>query len=145
MYQPCRTHRTVASRAVSNASDAIRTLSIATDEGSIECVVLACVDARRMPLTLFVFDGRPRLDDDLETAVEAVLAAAAAVDSPLAAIFLGSSRPGAEPGPTPADERRWRRLVDLCGDAGIDLLDWLLLSDGATCSVAEGLDPGPGW
>src|SRR5258708_33363220 len=64
VYQPCRTHRTVASRAVSNASDAIRTLSIATDEGSIECVVLACVDARRMPLTLFVFDGRPRLDDD---------------------------------------------------------------------------------
>ena len=157
MSQPCRSHRGVAVRPIHTADDAIRTLMLATDDGSTDCVVVACVDAARRPLTLFVFDrspgvaqtpdpgGRASPDDDLEQAVEALLAASASADSPLSAVFLGSCRPDSEPGPTPEDELRWLRLADLCADAGIELLDWFLVTDGAVCSVAEGLRPGPGW
>jgi hypothetical protein len=140
----CRSHHPV-DRAVRTADDAVRTLLAASDGGAQRCAVVACVDAARQPLTLFVFEGRPLLDDDLELAVDAVLSAAASSDSPLDALFLGSSRPGGEPGPTPADERRWVRMADRCADAGIELLDWFLIDRGAVCSVAEGLVPGAGW
>lgn len=145
MRQPCRSHRPITKEAVRTADDAIRTLLLATDEGHSECVVLACVDVDRLPLTLFVFDGRSNLDDDLEAALEAVLAAAASVDSPLCAVFLGSSRPGREQGPAAVDERRWVRMFETCADAGVELLDWFLVNNGAVCSVAESLRPGPGW
>ena len=118
---------------------------LATDDGANECVVVACVDEARLPLTMFIFDGRSNLDDALELAVDAVIAAAATTESPLAAIFLGSSRTSGEIGPSPADELRWLRMADRCADAGIELLDWLVIRDGAVCSVAEGLRPGPGW
>jgi DNA repair protein RadC len=144
VYPSCRSHHR-AGRAIETAEDAIRTLRIATEDGRLDCMVLACVDADREPLTMFVFDGPGRLEDDVEVAVDAVLGAVADADSPLSAIFLGSSRPAGEPGPTPEDERRWVRMADACADAGIDLLDWFLLCGPAACSVAEGLVPGPRW
>jgi len=145
MNRPCRTHRSAVARPVRTADDARHALALATDDGSLPCVVVACVDADRLPLTMFVFDGRPQLDDDLEMAIDAIVAAAASADSPLASVFLGSSRPHSDVGPTPADELRWVRMADVCRDAGIELLDWFLLHRGAVCSVAEGLQPGPGW
>jgi hypothetical protein len=143
--RPCRSHRHAAAHPIDTPDDARHALALATDDGRLDCVVVACVDSCRLPLTMFVFDGRPQLDDDLELAVDAVVAAAASTDSPLSSIFLGSSRPTAEPGPTPDDERRWVRMADTCRDAGVELLDWFLLGRGAVCSVAEGLEPGPGW
>jgi hypothetical protein len=145
MNRPCRTHRNALARPIQTSEDARRALGLATEDGSLDCVVVACVDGDRLPLTMFIFDGRPQLDDDLELAIDAIVAAAASADSPLAAMFLGSSRPRAEVGPTPADERRWVRMADTCRDAGIELLDWFLLHRGAVCSVADGLRPGPGW
>jgi DNA repair protein RadC len=140
----CRSHHRPQS-AIRSAAAAVRTLRLATDNGAYDCAVVACVDGARRPLTLFVFDGRIDLDDDLELAVDAIIAAAASAESPLGAIFLGSSRRAGEPGPSPADERRWVRMADRCADAGIELLDWFLIDAGAVCSVAEGLLPGPGW
>jgi hypothetical protein len=145
MYTPCRSHRATTDPPIRTSDDAARAIGLVTEDGCLDCVVVACVDADRLPLTMFVFDGRPQLDDDLEMAVDAVVAAAASADSPLASIFLASSRPWAEPGPTAADERRWVRMADACRDAGIDLLDWFIVGHGAVCSVAEGLTPGPGW
>jgi hypothetical protein len=144
LSSPCRSHRRV-DHAIRTGDDAIRTLRLSTDHGAYDCVVLACLDADRQPLTLFVFDGRPGLDDDLELAVDAVIAAAATVESPLGALFLGSSRRAGEMGPAPADELRWLRMADRCADAGIELIDWFLIQRGTVCSVAEGLTPGPGW
>jgi hypothetical protein len=132
-------------RPIHSPEDAHRALGLATDNGTLDCVVVACVDADHLPLTMFIFDGRPQLDDDLELAIDAIVAAAASADSPLAAIFLGSSRPHSELGPTPADESRWVRMADTCRDAGVELLDWFLLGHGTVCSVADGLWPGPGW
>jgi hypothetical protein len=143
--RPCSSHRTAVARPIRTSEDARRALALATDNGTLDCVVVACVDADHLPLTMFIFDGRAQLDDDLELAIDAIVAAAASADSPLAAIFLGSSRPRAEFGPTPTDELRWARMADTCRDAGIELLDWLLLNQGAVCSVADGLKPGPGW
>lgn len=145
MAAPCRFHRRVPKRAIRTADDARRTLLLATNDGRDECVVVACVDDDRLPLTLFIFDGHSRLDDDLEDAVDAVVTAALSSGSPLGALFLGSSRPGREPGPTVEDEQRWIRMADRCADAGIDLLDWFIVSERAVCSVADTLRPGPGW
>lgn len=145
MNPPCRSHRGALVRPIDTSEDARRALELATDHGTLDCVVVACIDADHLPLTMFVFDGRPQLDDDLELAIDAIVTAAASVDSPLAAMFLGSSRPLAEFGPTPGDELRWMRMADTCRDAGIELLDWFLLHRGAVCSVADGLHPGPGW
>ena len=144
MSYPCRTHRRVRT-PIAGRDDAARTLLLATDRGAYECAVVACVDASRLPLTMFIFDGRSDLDDALELGVEAVIAAAASADSPLAAIFLGSSRTSGELGPSPTDERRWVRMAERCADAGVELLDWLLIREGTVCSVAEGLEPGPCW
>jgi hypothetical protein len=141
---PCRSHRP-ARLAILTAADAVRTLAIVTDDGRLDCCVLACVDESRMPLTLFTFDGAERHPDVVELALELLLSATSVPSCPLGAVFLGSSRPRGELGPTAEDEARWWRMADACADAGIELLDWFLLSRGVVCSVAQGLDPGPGW
>jgi hypothetical protein len=144
LSSPCRSHRRV-DHAIRTGDDAVHTLLLTTDDGAYDCAVVACLDAGRQPLTLFVFDGRTDLDDDLELAVDAVIAAAATAESPLDALFLGSSRRAGEVGPSAADELRWLRMADRCADAGIELLDWFLIQGATVCSVAEGLTPGPGW
>jgi hypothetical protein len=113
---PCRSHRSVPNRAIRSAEDARRTLMLATNNGRDRCVIVACVDGDRLPLTMFVFDGNPNLDDDLEEAVEMVMTASTRVHTSLGALFLGSSRPGGEPGPSVADEQRWVRMADRCAD-----------------------------
>jgi hypothetical protein len=118
---------------------------LATNDGRDPCAIVACVDGDRLPLTMFIFDGRPNLDDDLEEAVEMVMTASTRAHTSLAAMFLGSSRPGGELGPSIADEQRWVRMADRCADVGIDLLDWFIINDRSVCSVADTLRPGPGW
>lgn len=143
MYPPCRSHRG-PDRAIRCADDAIQTLVLATSGGEADRDVVACVGADRQPLILITLDhpGRPH---DLEAALDTVLGAVIATEPVVDAIFLGSSRPHCEPGPTPQDEDQWRRMADACADVGVELLDWFLLCEGATCSVAEGLVPGPRW
>jgi len=143
VYAPCRSHRP-ADRAIHGPDEAIHALRLATDDGRLDATVVACVDAARQPLTMFIFEG-PRPADDVELALDALLGAAAQTDSLLAGVFVGLSRGEGEPGPTPQDEERWLRMSDACADAGIELLDWFVLTDGTACSVAEGLRPGPGW
>jgi hypothetical protein len=143
MSTPCHI-RHAPGQPVRTEADAVRAVRLATDDGRDRCVVVATVDSDRRPLTMLIFD-EPSDDGDLEAAVEAVTNAITDIGTTIDAMFLASSRPGREPGPTAEDEERWFRMLDVCSDVGIELLDWFLLSDGAVCSVAVGLLPGPAW
>ena len=126
--------------------DGRRVVSLATDRGGEAATVLGCLDARRRPLTLFVLQGRGTADE-LSRAVAILLDAHAAAGprSPLAALLLGSGRPGRTVAPEPADQRTWAALVATGRRHRVRVLDWFVVADGRTCSVAERDGPAAGW
>ena len=62
----------------------------------------------------------------------------AAADEPrLAALVIGTFRPGRSHVPEPGDTCCFAELRELLADAGIDLLDWFVVADGLATSLAE--------
>jgi hypothetical protein len=130
-------------RPVRSPADALRALSLATDGGREEAVVLACLDHERRPLTMFIVEGAPA--GGVLTALDVLLEADREQQSPLAAVILASSGHGCAGPPGPDDLAQWGQLERRCRDAGIELVDWFLLSDGAAWSVAEHAGWPPRW
>jgi DNA repair protein RadC len=121
---------------------ALHALSLATDGGRDPGLVMACLDRTRRPLTMFVVDGGRA--EDLPVAVDILLDAVPAA-SPLDAVVLALCRPGRSAEPDPADAEAWPRLRGRCRQAGVALLDWFILADGAAVSVPERLGDTTGW
>lgn len=61
------------------------------------------------------------------------------------AAFIVSVRPGVVPEVAPGEEERWCALAEIAEDAGIDLLDWLVVAGTVVLSVAEHAAVPPGW
>ncbi len=124
--------------------DALVPLAIASDAGTERCTLLACVDDRRLPLTLFV------VEDGEASADEALLALGVLLDavrggSALAAVVIASSRPGSECRPTARDGDAYAEADARCAAEGIVLLDWFVLADGATASIGDATARPPRW
>ncbi len=128
----CSSHRRRPPAPVRTPEEALEALGIATDGGREAGVVLACLDRQRFPLTMFVVEG----GDDIVLALGVLIEADRDRRSPLHAVALATSRPGRAEAPGPEELRVWAVLERRCADAGIELLDWFLLSDGAAWSVA---------
>jgi len=123
---------------VRTPEEALEVLSLATDTGRDRVVALACLDQARRPLAMFIVEGSDAGPAEVLVAADALLDATAERDgpSPLAAVFLATSRPGQAVGPTAADLGAWDRLDRRCRSQGITLLDWFVLVDGVAVSVA---------
>jgi hypothetical protein len=85
-----------------------------------------------------VVDGDDRLEDIVEWSC-------ALADPAATAAFLISNRVGEEPADRPGDEARWCDLVEIAGEEGIDLLDWLVVWGRVLFSVAEHAAVPAGW
>lgn len=84
--------------------------------------------------------------EDSDDALEFVVAATSEiVTSDATAAFIVSVRPGAVPEVGPGEEERWCALGEIAEDAGIDLLDWLVIAGTVVLSVAEHAAVPPGW
>ncbi len=81
-------------------------------------------------------------DDELEFVVAATCAMA---PDEVVGAFLVSVRTGEAPADRPDDERRWCALGELAADAGIDLLDWFVVSGTVAFSIAEHAVVPAGW
>ncbi len=127
----CSSHRRRPPVPVRNPEDALRALGVATGNGSEAGVVLACLDRERLPLTMFIVEG----GDDIVLALDVLIEADRDRSSPLHAVVLATSRPGHAEAPGADEVGVWALLERRCAHAGIELLDWFVLSDGAAWSV----------
>ncbi|GAC1517924.1 MAG: hypothetical protein NVS1B12_07390 [Acidimicrobiales bacterium] len=132
----CRTHRG-APAPLSGPQEALDALAVATEGGRLPAAVVACLDAARRPLTMFVLDHCPPDASPLLLALEVLLDAIDRQDGVrvLAELVLATSRPGGSDQPTAEDLGAWDQLDELCDRNGISLLDWFVLADGRACSV----------
>jgi len=139
----CSAHRRRLRTPVRSPADALSCLSVATEGGRQPALVLACLDRDRRPLTMFVIDGGRA--EDLPVALDILLDAVDVQASPLDALVLASSRPGQRAEVDAADLDAWPGLLARCGEAGIILLDWFILADGASASMGDRLGRRPPW
>jgi hypothetical protein len=110
-------------------------LSIASRAGRERCVMLACLDHERRPLTLAIVDDAP---EELPCIDVLLLAGASAVAaSAVAALVVGSSRPGASVMPGPGDAETLAEMSARCQAGGIELVEWFILADGQASAVGE--------
>lgn len=130
----CFVHRRSSPAPVITEEDAIRALMLATDGGRDPCAVVACLDQRRRPLTMFVVDG---LVGQARLLLDVVLDAAAGPASPLASLFVAVCRPGGEPEIIEPDIELFDDAADRCRLAGLDLLDLFVVGEGSARSVAS--------
>jgi hypothetical protein len=133
----CFVHRRPLPAPVTTLLDAVDALACATDDGMCEGVVVACVDAGRRPLGLFVVEGTA----DPLPVLDAVLAAAAG--SVVGSLFTAVCRPS---GPDRVEDGDVRLFVDAlarCDAAGIPLLDHFVLCAGTALSVGSAVGPTP--
>lgn len=142
----CRTHRAGAA-PLTGPEEALDALSVATEGGRLPAAVLACLDAERRPLTMFVLDHCPPDPSPLFLALEVLLEAIDSHDGArvLAEVVLATSRPGGSSRPTPDDLGAWDALDELCDRNGIGLLDWFILADGSAWSVPAELGEPDRW
>jgi hypothetical protein len=140
----CSAHRRRLPPPVRSATDALYAFAVATDGGRDPCVVVACLDHDRRPLTLFVVDGADVGPATLGRALD-ILFEATRDGSPLEALVLGLCRPGGSVEPGPEDLDAWSGFAARCREAGITLLDWFILADGASLSLAGRVGWVPAW
>lgn len=136
MVTHCSTHRRTVPEPIRSPQDALRALGLATDGGRDRAVVLACLDADRRPLTLFVVDECPPQTECLVQSLDVLLGVARERPSPLAALVMATSGPDRPTEPSASDLELWPDLVGRCRKVGIALLDWFILAPGAATSVA---------
>ena len=134
----CSAHRRHLPPPISSREEAIAALDLATGNGRDDVVALACLDRLRRPLTMFIVEGCAATAAHVLHALEVLLDAVRGVESPLDAVILGASRPG-DPGATSDDLEGWTVLGQRCADAGVELLEYFILSDGRVEAVSERL------
>jgi len=142
MATTCSHHHPRAAAPVRSAEAALKAITLAGGVGEDPCVVLACLDRDRRPLTMFVVeDGHG--PDDLRRAVDVLLDAGA--HTALAAVVVALSRPGEDAAPSTSDLATWRTVQRSCTDVGVLPIDWFILADGQAVSVTEYLGDTAPW
>ena len=140
---PCRRRRSRRPYRVLTPEDAIdAVLASAADLGTPRVLGLL-LDRDRAVVTAVAVDDPPPRGRDLDELLESLVDVAAATE--VAALVLATVRPGRGHEPTPADLARWTWLVPYADDAGVELLDWFVLSDGFASSLAELTGVGDRW
>ena len=156
----CSHHRPPPAVTIRSAEDALKPILIVADSGRKECAVLACLDAARRPLTLFVVDDGDGTDrpghstddpctcrdaDLLLQALDCLVLATARAGAEIDSVVLALSRPGRGAIPDPADAEAFRHFEARCVDGGLLLLDWFIVADGEVRSVATHVGRLPAW
>ena len=140
---PSRLRRGYAHPPVQSVAAALEVIaSVAADPLGHETVALL-MDASRQGGTCLVVDGTEAPDAISEVA-EFVLASAGQQPSRVESVVLASVRPG-RLAPGAGDHWRWFDLRDRFDDAGIDLLDWLVVGDLVAVSMAQLTDSRSLW
>lgn len=116
--------------------------SVAADPCRHETVALL-MDASRHGGTCLVVDGTEAADAISEVA-EFVLTSAREQPSRVDSVVLASVRPG-RLAPGGGDHWRWFDLRDRFDEAGIDLLDWLVVGELVAVSMAQVTDSRSLW
>jgi len=146
MVTSCSAHRRAMPAPVRTPADALAALELATDAGHNPAIVLACLDRSRRPLTLFIIDDSAAGPEELVHALDVLLdVVGQAGPSPLTSLVVATSRPGASVVPAPGDAARWDQMAGQCALAGVALLDWFVLADGASRSVPGSAGRRAGW
>jgi hypothetical protein len=133
----CSTHRHRAVAAVRTPEAALTAVALATEAGRSSSVVIGGLDRTRQPLALLVFDEA--VGADLPLAVDLVLRVVRRLgnDSAVASVFLASTGDAATSDPGPSESALYDDLDRRFAGAGIALLDWFMVTDGAALSVAH--------
>lgn len=99
------------------------------------CIALLLLDGHHRGLACLEVGRRADTDAVLD-AVDTVLAAAEA-EPGLAAVVLATFRAGEAYQPAPGEEECFAVLRDLCGEVGLELIDWFVVANGFSTSLAE--------
>jgi DNA repair protein RadC len=109
-------------------------LAVAADPPRAETVVLL-LDRASSGRTCVVCEGATTAEHVVELA--GVLRSVADQEPAVAAVVLATGRPDGGIQPTAEDHAAFFELRATLGAAGVAVLDWFLLGDGAAASVAE--------
>jgi len=140
---PSRLSRRRASLPVQSVTDALDVVASVTADPVRHQTVALVMDASRRGGTCLVVDGTDALAAISEVA-EFVLNVALQQASRVDSVVLASVRPG-RLAPDDGDHWRWFELRDRFDEAGIDLLDWLVVGDLVAVSMAQLTDSRSLW
>jgi len=122
-----------ARQSLRGPRDALDVITLAAS-GRAETICLLLDHAHR-GITVVIIEGSGP-DDDL-VGLGDLLVRAATETGAVGAVVLATARPGRSHLPDAGDERRWFDLRIRFEEAGVDLLDWFVLSGGLASSLCE--------
>ena len=135
-----RAHVARPARHVLTLDDALEVLTTAVGpEPGVACLLL---DTEHRLLTCLDVTGAADADAVLD--VVEVLLTVADQESELASVVLACRRPGHAPRPADGEICCYYELQDVFADAGLDLLDWVLVTERGVSSFAT-LTGSGGW
>lgn len=112
---------------IDGAGRALTMLHVLVERPLRHETIALLLDADRRGLGALVVEGTRRPDSVLDVAH--LLADAALHHPELAAVVLASVRPGADP-PCAHDVERWADADDILDTAGVELVEWFVISAG---------------
>lgn len=110
---------------VDSASAALAVLRLAVTRPLRSEVIVLVLDGERRGRTIVVVDGTEEPDAVIEV-VERLADSLVSAQGD-AALVVASVRPGG--GPLDGDEDRWIEATELAEQAGVELLEWFVISD----------------
>jgi hypothetical protein len=140
----CSTHHRRLPPPIRSREDALAALDLATDGGRERVVALACLDRDRRPLTMFIVEQCAATAAHVILALDALLDAISGVSTPLNAVIVAASRPDPPGGGVTLDDLdAWPLMREHCTRAGVELLEFFVLSDGVVDAVGDVLGSPP--
>lgn len=121
---------------------ALGTMLVAVSDPPAPETVCLLLDRARCGLGCVVVSGGP---DDAVYRVADFLIDAALDNARLAAVVLGTVRPGRPHLPEPSDHLRFFDLRAMFDDVGVELIDWFVIAGGFASSLAELTDARSLW
>ena len=127
MSKFCGAHR--APRAgvdvIDHASAALAVVQVALSPSPVDETIVLVLDDEHRGRSVVIVDGT--VDPDAVLEVVERLAESIAAAGVAGALVVATVRPGG--GPLPADADRWLEASELAEQAGIELLEWFVISD----------------
>jgi hypothetical protein len=125
---------------ISCAETALLTLAMAIEQPLRAETITLLLDEQRRGIAVAVVSGTHRPDDVLE--VVECLTRGAAHGGRINSIIVASVRP--ERSCTATDVDRWLEMSDIAEQAGVELLEWFVISGDVTCPRDQLGEP-PRW
>lgn len=140
---PGRPSRRQSHPPVQSVADALEVIASVTADPLRHETVALVMDASRRGGTCVVVDGT-KSPAAISEVAEFVLTSALQQRTRVDSVVLASVRPG-RLAPGDGDHWRWFELRDRFDEAGIDLLDWLVVGDLVAVSMAQLTDSRSLW